>query len=158
MNKFVTDTQALVIFMKGMKVFNSKIHQIFIDTDKGKNTIIIPALTLAEILYLFEKSRIPINIFDIEKIIQSKNYKKEGKSVKQIARYFKCSYRTIYRRLKRLNISLRPENRKKKPKVYLGKRQLEKILNETDWTIHQIAKKLRATPETVRKYIEKYEL
>ena len=47
---------------------------------------------------------------------------------------------------------------KKKPKVYLGKRQLEKILNETDWTIDQIAKKLRATPETVRKYIEKYGL
>ena len=49
-----------------------------------------------------------------EKLIQL--YIDQGKSVKDIAKYFKCSYRTIYRRLKRLNIALRPENRKKKTK------------------------------------------
>ena len=47
---------------------------------------------------------------------------------------------------------------KKKPKIYLGKRQLEKILNETDWSIEEIARKQRSKPDTVRRYIQKYGL
>lgn len=47
---------------------------------------------------------------------------------------------------------------KKKPKYYIGKRQLEKLLNDTDLTIYEIAKKLRTTPDIVRRSIFKYGL
>jgi hypothetical protein len=46
---------------------------------------------------------------------------------------------------------------KKKPKQYLGKKQLTEILRK-DLTIDEIAKKLRAEPHIVRRYIQKYEL
>jgi hypothetical protein len=54
MDSFVTDTQALVMFMMGKKVINSRSHQAFQSADKGKSTIIIPAIVLVEVLYLFE--------------------------------------------------------------------------------------------------------
>ena len=57
MADYVTDTQALVKFMMGKKVINDKAHQAFIDADKGECTIIIPAIVLMEVLYLFEKNR-----------------------------------------------------------------------------------------------------
>ena len=46
---------------------------------------------------------------------------------------------------------------KKKPKQYLGKKQLAELL-ETNLTIEEIAKKLRTEPDIVRRYIFKYEL
>jgi len=46
---------------------------------------------------------------------------------------------------------------KKKPKQYLGKKQLAALL-EKGYDIHTIAQKLRAEPAIVRKYIHKYGL
>lgn len=52
------------------------------------------------------------------------------------------------------NLGGRP---KKKPRIHLGHKELAAIL-EKDLTIDEIAKKLRTTPETVRRYIQKYGL
>jgi len=52
------------------------------------------------------------------------------------------------------NIGGRP---KKKPKNYLGKKQLTELLKK-DITIDEIAKKLKTTREIIRRYIQKYEL
>mgnify|MGYP006312122137 CR=1 FL=1 len=91
-----------------------------------------------------------------EKLIEL--YQIEKKSVKQIARKFKCSYRTVYRRLHRFGIPLNErEYPKKKPKQYLGKKQLSALM-EKDLTIPEIANKLRTTPDIVRRYIFKYRL
>lgn len=46
----------------------------------------------------------------------------------------------------------------KKPKNFLGKKQLEQYLEYTDLTIYEIAKKLKTEPDIVRRYIEKYNL
>ena len=46
---------------------------------------------------------------------------------------------------------------KKKPKQFLGNKQL-RVLLEKDLTIDQIAKKLRTEPHIVRRYIQKYGL
>jgi hypothetical protein len=54
MDSFVTDTQALVKFMMGKKVINERSHQAYRLADKGENTIIIPAVVLMEVLYLFD--------------------------------------------------------------------------------------------------------
>jgi PIN domain nuclease of toxin-antitoxin system len=62
MNKYVTDTQAIIKFINGQKVISSKVTSIFKDADKGKNIIIIPSIVLFEIGYLHEKSRIPVSI------------------------------------------------------------------------------------------------
>ena len=76
MNSFyVTDTQAIIHYMEDRKPISKKINDIFEDADKGNATIYIPAIVLMEILYLFEKKRVKINIPDLKRIIQeSFNY------------------------------------------------------------------------------------
>jgi predicted nucleic acid-binding protein len=56
MSNYVTDTQALVKFMMGKKVINDASHKAFQEADRGEGTIIIPAIVLMEVLYLFEKT------------------------------------------------------------------------------------------------------
>jgi predicted nucleic acid-binding protein len=77
LSSYVTDTQALIKFMMGRKVINDFCHKIFMDADKGKNIIIIPAIVLMEIMYLFEKKRIPVNLLETEELLQSSNYQVE---------------------------------------------------------------------------------
>ena len=84
MDSYVTDTQALVKFMMGKKVINEKCHQAFLAADRGKNIIIIPAIVLMEILYLFEKNRIKIDLFQTEDLLKSRNYQFEPLSLEII--------------------------------------------------------------------------
>ncbi|MFQ5708013.1 MAG: hypothetical protein ACE5HO_11215 [bacterium] len=58
-NKYLTDTQALVRYLCGDKVFNETVHSIFEKTDKGENIVIILSAVLFEIGYWYEKGRIP---------------------------------------------------------------------------------------------------
>lgn len=81
MSSFVTDTQALVKFMLGKKVIDDVCHQAFLDADRGENTIIIPAVVLMEVLYLFEKNRISVDLIQTEALMQSKNYQFEPLSL-----------------------------------------------------------------------------
>ncbi len=74
MDSFVTDTQALVKFMMGQRVINEKSHQAFLSADRGESAIIVPAVVLMEVLYLFEKNRISVNLFQTEGLLKSKNY------------------------------------------------------------------------------------
>ena len=77
MDSFVTDTQALVKFMMGKKVINDRSHQAYQSADKGESTIIIPAIVLMEVLYLFEKNRIDIDLLQTEDLFKSQNYQFE---------------------------------------------------------------------------------
>ncbi|HHO75544.1 MAG TPA: PIN domain-containing protein [Deltaproteobacteria bacterium] len=81
MSSFVTDTQALVKFMLGKKVINDACHKAFLAADQGKNTIIIPAIVLMEVLYLFEKNRISVDLIQIEELMKSRNYQFEPLSL-----------------------------------------------------------------------------
>lgn len=81
MSSFVTDTQALVKFMMGKKVINDAAHQAYLSADKGKATIIIPAIVLMEVMYLFEKNRIEIGILQTEDLMESQNYQFEPLSL-----------------------------------------------------------------------------
>ncbi|OGP94046.1 MAG: hypothetical protein A2Z19_02500 [Deltaproteobacteria bacterium RBG_16_54_18] len=65
----------------GQKVFNEQCHQAFLSADQGDNIIIIPAIVLMEILYLFEKSRIKIDLIQTEVLLKSKNYQYEPLSL-----------------------------------------------------------------------------
>jgi len=92
MNKYVTDTQAIIKFINGQKVISSKVTSIFKDADKGKNIIIIPSIVLFEIGYLHEKSRIPVSINDMENIIRvSVNYLEEKLSIDIIKAAFEIT-------------------------------------------------------------------
>lgn len=77
MSSYVTDTQGLVKFMMGKKVINDAAHQAYLSADKGESTIIIPAIVLMEVLYLFEKSRIQIGLLQTEDLMESRNYRFE---------------------------------------------------------------------------------
>ena len=81
MDSFVTDTQALVKFMMGKKVINDRSHQAFLSADKAESTIIIPAIVLMEVLYLFEKNRIDISLFQTDDLLKSQNYQFEPLSL-----------------------------------------------------------------------------
>jgi predicted nucleic acid-binding protein len=81
MNSFVTDTQALVKLMMGKRVINDRSHQAFLSADKAQSTIIIPAIVLMEVLYLFEKNRIDISLFQTEDLLKSQNYQFEPLSL-----------------------------------------------------------------------------
>ena len=81
MADYVTDTQALVKFMMGKKVINDKAHQAFLSADKGECTIIIPAVALMEVLYLFEKNRIEVGLLHTEDLLKSQNYQFEPLSL-----------------------------------------------------------------------------
>ena len=69
MANYVTDTQALIKFMVGKRVVNAECHQAFLFADRGENTIIIPAVVLMEVLYLFEKNRIEIDLIQTEDLL-----------------------------------------------------------------------------------------
>jgi len=73
----VTDTQGLVKFMMGKKVINDAAHQAYLSADKGEATIIIPAVVMMEIMYLFEKNRIQIGLLQTEDLMESQNYRFE---------------------------------------------------------------------------------
>lgn len=77
MNSYVTDTQALVKFMMGKKVINEKSHQAYQSADKGESVIIVPAIVLMEMLYLFEKNRIDVGLLQAEDLFKSQNYQFE---------------------------------------------------------------------------------
>lgn len=77
MDSYVTDTQALVKFMMGKKVINDHSHQVYQSADKGESTIIIPAIVLMEMLYLFEKNRIDVGLLQTEELFKSQNYQFE---------------------------------------------------------------------------------
>jgi len=81
MADYVTDTQALVKFMMGKKVINDKAHQAFLAADKGECTIIIPAVVLMEVLYLFEKNRIEVSLLHTEDLLKGQNYQFEPLSL-----------------------------------------------------------------------------
>lgn len=74
--------------------------------------------------------------------------------------YKKKTWAAIQKEASRLNIKREiksPGRPKKKPKNYLGKKQLTELLKK-DITIDEIANKLRTTSDVVRRYILKYGL
>jgi len=81
MDSYVTDTQALIKFMMGKKVINDRCHGAFQAADRGDTVIIIPAVVLMEVLYLFEKNRIKIDLLQAEDLFRSKNYQFEPLSL-----------------------------------------------------------------------------
>ena len=89
MNRYVTDTQALVRFLSGSKGISKAADLIFSKADEGGNLIIIPAVVLFEIGYLHEKGRIPVSVKDLRAVLKdSLNYREERLSLEIIESSF----------------------------------------------------------------------
>ncbi len=92
MNKYVIDTQAIIKFLNGVKVISDTVDTILKMADEGENIIVIPAVVIFEIAYLYEKKRIPVSVSDIEKIISgSMNYIEEPLSIDIIKAAFEIT-------------------------------------------------------------------
>jgi predicted nucleic acid-binding protein len=92
MNKYVTDTQALVKFLNGKKVINDTADSVFRKADEGENIIVIPSVVLFEIGYLYEKQRIPVSIKDMKAVLEdSLNYREERLSIDIIESSFEIT-------------------------------------------------------------------
>ena len=89
MNRYVIDTQALIRYLDRSKGVNKKAAAILEKADRGESIIIIPAVVIFEIGYLYEKKRIPVSIHDIKRIIEKAvNYQEEKLSVEIIKAAF----------------------------------------------------------------------
>ena len=92
MNKYITDTQALIKFLNGKKVINDIVDSVFRKADEGENIIVIPSVVLFEIGYLYEKQRIPISVKDIKTVLEdSVNYREEKLSIDIIESSFEIT-------------------------------------------------------------------
>jgi PIN domain nuclease of toxin-antitoxin system len=92
MNRYVTDTQAIIKFLNGEKVINEIIDSIFENAEKGENIIIVPSVVLFEIGYLYEKGRIPCSLRDMKMILDSSvNYIEEKLSMNIIETAFEIT-------------------------------------------------------------------
>ncbi len=82
MNRYATDTQALIKFLNGVKVINETADSVFRKADDGENIIFIPSAVLFEIGYLHEKQRIPVSVKNIRSLLEnSLNYREEKLSI-----------------------------------------------------------------------------
>ena len=77
MNRWVTDTHALIYHLYNAKKLSNKVRDIFSRTDAGEYKIIVPAIVLVEIIFLAEKGRIAQDAADhIIKLLQgADNYR-----------------------------------------------------------------------------------
>ncbi len=63
-NEFVADTMALVLRMRG-RPLGRRAMRLFDAAERGEAVVHVPAMVLAEILYLSEKKRIRVGIADV---------------------------------------------------------------------------------------------
>jgi len=68
MSSFVVDTMAIVLYLEQRRL-SSTVKILFEQTEQNQVNIFIPAMVLAEVLYLSEKGRIFIGINDIKQLI-----------------------------------------------------------------------------------------
>lgn len=71
-NEFVTDTMGLVVFLEDRRL-PARLREIYASAATGKTTIHVPAMVLAEILYLAEKKRIELSLEDVAAILNRSN-------------------------------------------------------------------------------------
>ncbi|MBM3241840.1 type II toxin-antitoxin system VapC family toxin [Candidatus Poribacteria bacterium] len=74
-SEFVTDTMALILRIERRKL-EPMAKSIFDSVEAGNATVYIPAMVFAEILYLSEKQKISISLYDVADYLkQYPNYK-----------------------------------------------------------------------------------
>jgi len=55
MNRYVTDTHALIWHLQNLPNLSSGVRQIFSEIDGGRSKAVIPTIVLLEMIYLSEK-------------------------------------------------------------------------------------------------------
>jgi len=72
---FVTDTHSLLWYLTDSPKLSQKARAIFDSCDRGKVTIIIPAIVLLECIDIFDKKKINLKFEEIAlKIFQASNF------------------------------------------------------------------------------------
>ncbi|MBI4331096.1 MAG: PIN domain-containing protein [Chloroflexi bacterium] len=72
---YLADTMALVRHLRGGRGLGRQARKILRESDQGHHTIAISGVTLMEILYLFERKRIPVDLDTLGNLLaQSSNY------------------------------------------------------------------------------------
>ncbi|QTA88277.1 type II toxin-antitoxin system VapC family toxin [Desulfonema magnum] len=62
MNRYVTDSHALIWHLQNLPNLSARVRQIFSQIDGGAATAVIPTIVPVEMIYLAEKRRIPGNL------------------------------------------------------------------------------------------------
>ncbi len=69
-NEFVTDTMGLVLHLEGRRL-PPAIRSIYESADRGEAIVHVPAIVLAEILYLHERRRISVSLSTVAEFIDA---------------------------------------------------------------------------------------
>lgn len=69
-DEYVTDTVGLVIYLENRRL-GTEAQQVFEAAEKGQTVVHIPAMVLAEVLYLSEKNRIATNLTDVFHLLKN---------------------------------------------------------------------------------------
>ncbi len=64
MNRYVTDTHAMIWHLQNHPNLSTEVRQIFLQADEGTAPVVIPTIVLVEMVYLAEKTRIPEDLLD----------------------------------------------------------------------------------------------
>ncbi len=68
---YVTDTHSLIWYLLDSPKLSSNANQAFLQIDSGEAKLIIPAIVIAEIIFLVQKERIKAELDDLFAKIQS---------------------------------------------------------------------------------------
>lgn len=72
---YVTDTHAFLWYLTGDERLGKRAKEAFVEADKGEATVIVPAIVLAESLFIAEKHNADVKFADVlRKIQNSLNY------------------------------------------------------------------------------------
>lgn len=64
MNAYVTDTHALIWYLQENQKLSRKVKTIFESCDNGETIVYIPVICLIEFVYLYEKRKIPFQLYE----------------------------------------------------------------------------------------------
>ncbi len=70
--KYLLDTNVIIRHFAQISPIGKKAKEIIREAEQSKHTLIISVISLMEIMYLFEKKRIPISLNEIVNQIQQK--------------------------------------------------------------------------------------
>lgn len=72
---YVTDTHSLIWYLIDSPKLSYSINQVFQEIEAGKAQLIIPAIVIAEIIYLVQKGKIHADLDNLlQKIMESDNF------------------------------------------------------------------------------------
>lgn len=71
MATYVADTHALVWYLAGSPLLSESARQVFDEAVKGESQVIVPVISLAELILMIEKGRSKVEMEEVLKVLRA---------------------------------------------------------------------------------------